>query len=179
MTREELAVTMIRALKLKGYDEASNGQQSLSFKDKIDISIWALPSVQQAVALGLLKGENGYFAPKRSTSRQEMAVIAMRATDTIQVLEAMDSEQEGSDSQIPNDNSGKVTETQGTITGTAGTEKVQGATAILEQRRAEHQVEEAEDRLIRVIRLIQPTRLLQEPTILLQSLLREVCLLRN
>ncbi|KAA8785360.1 hypothetical protein EC604_16060 [Paenibacillus amylolyticus] len=121
VTREELAVTMIRALKVKGYDGSSNGQRSLSFKDKTDISAWALSSVQQAVELGLLKGENGYFAPKRSTSRQEMAVIALRATDTIQVLEAASSEQEGSNSQGPNDTPGKVTETQGTITGTAGT----------------------------------------------------------
>ncbi|MEK3827783.1 S-layer homology domain-containing protein [Paenibacillus sp. FSL K6-1558] len=121
VTREQLAVTMIRALKVKGYDGLSDGQQSLSFKDSKDISAWALPGVQQAVGLGLLKGENGYFAPKRSTSRQEIAVIAVRTTDTIRVLRAGGSEKDGSNSQAPKDNPGKVTETQGTITGTVGT----------------------------------------------------------
>ncbi|WP_426334352.1 S-layer homology domain-containing protein [Paenibacillus silvae] len=122
VTREELAVTMIRTLQSIGYDGVSNQQRALSFKDTAAISAWALPSVQQAVELGILKGENGYFAPKRSTSRQEMAVIAVRATEAIKALnEAGGSEQGGSNPASPNQNSGKVTETQGTTSGSAGT----------------------------------------------------------
>ncbi|MEK3922438.1 S-layer homology domain-containing protein [Paenibacillus sp. FSL K6-2393] len=113
VTREELATTIIRALKAKGYDETLNLTKELSFKDTSDISAWALPSVQQAVKLGILKGDNGNFAPKRSTSRQEMAVIALRATEVIQALDEAASHGGTNSESNPNE-SGKVTEVQGT-----------------------------------------------------------------
>ncbi|MDR6715660.1 S-layer homology domain-containing protein [Paenibacillus sp. 2003] len=116
VTREELATTIIRALKAKGYDETINLTKELSFKDTSDISAWALPSVQQAVELGILKGDNGNFAPKRSTSRQEMAVIALRATEVIQALGEAAS-QGGTNSESNPDEPGKVTEVQGTTSG--------------------------------------------------------------
>ncbi|WKL00650.1 S-layer homology domain-containing protein [Paenibacillus amylolyticus] len=116
VTREELATTIIRALKAKGYDETLNLTKELSFKDTSDISAWALPSVQQAVELGILKGDNGNFAPKRSTSRQEMAVIALRATEVIQALDEAVS-QGGTNSESKPDEPGKVTEVQGTTSG--------------------------------------------------------------
>lgn len=116
VTREELATTIIRALKAKGYDETLNLTKELSFKDTSEISAWALPSVQQAVELGILKGDNGNFAPKRSTSRQEMAVIALRATEVIQALDEAAS-QEGVNSESKPDEPGKVTEVQGTTSG--------------------------------------------------------------
>ncbi|WP_339850505.1 S-layer homology domain-containing protein [Paenibacillus sp. FSL W7-1088] len=116
VTREELATTIIRALKAKGYDETLNLTKELSFKDTSDISAWALPSVQQAVELGILKGDNGNFAPKRSTSRQEMAVIALRATEVIQALDEAAS-QGGTNSESNPDEPGKVTEVQGTTSG--------------------------------------------------------------
>lgn len=116
VTREELATTIIRALKAKGYDETLNLAKELSFKDTSQISAWALQSVQQAVELGILKGDNGNFAPKRSTSRQEMAVIALRATEVIQALDEAAS-QEGANSESKPDEPGKVTEVQGTTSG--------------------------------------------------------------
>ncbi|WJM09906.1 S-layer homology domain-containing protein [Paenibacillus sp. PK1-4R] len=116
VTREELATTIIRALKAKGYDETLNLTKELSFKDTSDISAWALPSVQQAVKLGILKGDNGNFAPKRSTSRQEMAVIALRATEVIQALDEAAS-QGGTNPESNPDEPGKVTEVQGTTSG--------------------------------------------------------------
>ncbi|WP_405172110.1 S-layer homology domain-containing protein [Paenibacillus sp. FSL H8-0280] len=116
VTREELATTIIRALKAKGYDETLNLTKELSFKDTSEISAWALPSVQQAVELGILKGDNVNFAPKRSTSRQEMAVIALRATEVIQALDEAAS-QEGANSESKPDEPGKVTEVQGTTSG--------------------------------------------------------------
>lgn len=116
VTREELATTIIRVLKSKGYDEALQLTQELSFKDTSSISTWALPSVQQAVELGVLKGDNGNFAPKRPTSRQEMAVIALRTTEVIQALEEAASQ--GSANPESNVNKpGKVTEVQGTTSG--------------------------------------------------------------
>ncbi|WP_145319980.1 S-layer homology domain-containing protein [Paenibacillus xylanexedens] len=117
VTREELATTIIRALKVKGNDETSNQTKELLFKDTSDISAWALPSVQQAVALGILKGDNGNFAPKRSTSRQEMAVIALRTTEVIQALEAASQEGDRDNPESNPDEPGKVTEVQGTTTG--------------------------------------------------------------
>ncbi|UPK45580.1 S-layer homology domain-containing protein [Paenibacillus pabuli] len=116
VTREELATTIIRALKIKGYDEALNLTKPLSFKDTTHISAWALPSVQQAVELGILKGENGNFAPKRSTSRQEMAVIALRTTEVIKALDEAAS-QGGTNPESNSNEPGKVTEVQGTTSG--------------------------------------------------------------
>ncbi|WP_339303339.1 S-layer homology domain-containing protein [Paenibacillus sp. FSL R5-0519] len=116
VTREELATTIIRALKAKGYDEPLNLTKELSFKDTSDISNWALPSVQQAVELGILKGDNGNFAPKRSTSRQEMAVIALRTTEVIQVLDEA-ANQGGTNSESKPDEPGKGIEVQGTTLG--------------------------------------------------------------
>ncbi|MGO4730440.1 S-layer homology domain-containing protein [Paenibacillus sp. 2KB_22] len=116
VTREELATTIIRALKAKGYDETLNLTKELSFKDTSDISNWALPSVQQAVELGILKGDNGNFAPKRSTSRQEMAVIALRTTEVIQELDEA-ANQGGTNSESNPDEPGKGIEVQGTTSG--------------------------------------------------------------
>lgn len=116
VTREELATTIIRALKVKGYDEALHPTKVLSFKDTSNISAWALPSVQQAVELGILKGENGNFAPKRSTSRQEMAVIALRTPELLQALEEAAS-QGGANPESNSNEPGKVTEVQGTTSG--------------------------------------------------------------
>lgn len=116
VTREELATTIIRVLKSKGYDEALQLTQELSFKDTSSISTWALPSVQQAVELGILKGDNGNFAPKRSTSRQEMAVIALRTTEVIKALEEAAS-QGGANPESNANEPGKITEVQGTTSG--------------------------------------------------------------
>ncbi|WP_433923024.1 S-layer homology domain-containing protein [Paenibacillus taichungensis] len=116
VTREELATTIIRMLKSKGYDEALQLTKELSFKDTSSISTWALPSVQQAVELGILKGDNGNFAPKRSTSRQEMAVIALRTTEVIKALEEAASP-EGANPESNANEPGKVTEVQGTTSG--------------------------------------------------------------
>ncbi|MGC5770878.1 S-layer homology domain-containing protein [Paenibacillus pabuli] len=116
VTREELATTIIRALKAKGYDEEFNSTKELSFKDRSKISAWALPSIQQAVAWGILKGEHGNFAPKRSTSRQEMAVIALRTTEVIQALEEAASQGDDPESTHSNE-PGKITEVQGTTSG--------------------------------------------------------------
>ena len=92
----------------------------LSFKDASSISPWAADSVKQAVKLGLLKGENGQFAPKRATTRQEMAVIALRGSDAIKTLEQsseLDDAASGSDSDKPD----QVTEVEGTTTGSGVT----------------------------------------------------------
>ncbi|WJH30546.1 leucine-rich repeat domain-containing protein [Paenibacillus sp. CC-CFT742] len=92
----------------------------LSFKDASSISPWAADSVKQAVKLGLLKGENGQFAPKRATTRQEMAVIAWRGSDAIKTLE-QSSELDDAASDSDSDKPDQVTEVEGTTTGSGVT----------------------------------------------------------
>lgn len=120
VTREQLAVTLMRLIQFRGFTEAGGTNPMLSFKDASSISPWAADSVKQAVKLGLLKGENGQFAPKRATTRQEMAVIALRGSDAIKTLEQsseLDDAASGSDSDKPD----QVTEVEGTTTGSGVT----------------------------------------------------------
>ncbi|MGG4127371.1 S-layer homology domain-containing protein [Paenibacillus illinoisensis] len=116
VTREQLAVTLMRLIHFRGFTEAGGTNSMLSFKDASSISPWAVESVKQAVRLGLLKGENGQFAPKRPTTRQEMAVIALRGSDVIKTLEES-SELDDAASDSDSDKPDQVTEVEGTTTG--------------------------------------------------------------
>lgn len=119
VTREQLAVTLMRLIHFRGFTEAG-GNSMLSFKDASSISPWAAESVKQAVGLGLLKGEDGQFAPKRPTTRQEMAVIALRGSDAIKTLEES-SELDDAASDSRSDKPDQVTEVEGTTTGSGVT----------------------------------------------------------
>lgn len=125
VTREQLAVTLIRMIHFRGFTEAAGTSSMLSFKDASSISPWAVESVKQAVELGLLKGENGQFVPKRPTTRQEMAVIALRGSDAIRTLEES-SEQDAAASDPDSDKPEQVTEVEGTTTGSGAIENSGG-----------------------------------------------------
>ncbi|MEW4429619.1 S-layer homology domain-containing protein [Paenibacillus pabuli] len=120
VTREQLAVTLARLIHFRGFTEAGGTNSMLSFNDASSISPWAAESVKQAVELGLLKGENGQFAPKRPTTRQEMAVIALRGSDAIKTLE-QSSELDNAASDSDSDKPDQMTEVEGTTTGSGVT----------------------------------------------------------
>jgi len=75
VTRAEFAVMLMQGLK-----SADKGEP-LSFKDKDKIGSWAVPSVQQAVKLGIIKGyTDGTFRPNANITHAEMISMVMRAS---------------------------------------------------------------------------------------------------
>ncbi|GBG05792.1 hypothetical protein PAT3040_00277 [Paenibacillus agaridevorans] len=75
MTREEMAVLLLRAYQYKNpIQELSDETLLLSFKDRDEISNWAKKDVSRAIALGLMQGKgNGRFDPKSDAARSETA----------------------------------------------------------------------------------------------------------
>lgn len=53
------------------------------FTDITEVSDWAIDSVEKAVNIGLFQGdEKGYFNPKKSLSRAELALLILRFSET-------------------------------------------------------------------------------------------------
>ncbi|MEK4003320.1 polysaccharide lyase family 8 super-sandwich domain-containing protein [Paenibacillus sp. FSL H3-0333] len=74
VTRAEFTVMLAKALKLQ------NTEAALSFKDSDRIGSWAKTAVAQAVALGIIQGDNNSnFRPDAPMTRAEMAVMLARA----------------------------------------------------------------------------------------------------
>lgn len=83
ITREELAVMLYRAYQTKG--DASSLEEAPDLKDKQKISSWALQEVNEALALGLMKGHaNGMFTPQAKTTRAESAQAMLNLLDRLQ-----------------------------------------------------------------------------------------------
>jgi N-acetylmuramoyl-L-alanine amidase len=73
ISREEAAVILSRCIK----SVTSSEEVSVAFKDNSDISAWASDSVDQISKAGIMQGDtNGYFNPKKTLTRAEMAVLA-------------------------------------------------------------------------------------------------------
>ncbi len=77
ITREDMAVMIIRAL--KAYGKLPENAERKSFDDKNDISDYALESVEQLCGMGIINGiGDNKFAPKNNANRAEAAVIINR-----------------------------------------------------------------------------------------------------
>ncbi|MBL0385299.1 S-layer homology domain-containing protein [Tumebacillus sp. ITR2] len=75
ITREEMASMLMRAYEVKSGNKA-NGLLDLTFTDAGTISPWAKASIQGAVKLGFLAGEeNNRFLPQGKTTRAESAQV--------------------------------------------------------------------------------------------------------
>lgn len=79
ITREELAVIMVRVLKL----ENKLGTAPLyGYHDLAEISEWARESVALTTKLGIYEGyDDGYYRPKRIISREELCTIIIRSME--------------------------------------------------------------------------------------------------
>ncbi|MCE5172166.1 S-layer homology domain-containing protein [Paenibacillus profundus] len=79
ITREELSVMIVRALKL------TDGAQALTFTDRDAVAPWAHEAVKIAAGHNLVKGyPDGTFQPKQSVSRAEAALVMNRVMDKLQ-----------------------------------------------------------------------------------------------
>lgn len=81
VTREQIAAMMQRAVKAMKPDADQSTDGAEAFIDEKDISNWALDSVKFMSRQGLLKGANGRFGPKDSTTREQGIVIVVRTYD--------------------------------------------------------------------------------------------------
>ena len=80
VTREQLAAMLYRYAQYKGED-ISVGEDTnlLGFQDAGQISEWAVPAVQWAAGVGLLKGDDtGCLRPLDQAARSEFAAMLMR-----------------------------------------------------------------------------------------------------
>ena len=75
ITREEMAVMMVKFLKVSGKKLNVKGTAS-AFKDDINIESWAKDAVMEMAKLGLVKGmEDGSFSPKTQFTRAQVAQV--------------------------------------------------------------------------------------------------------
>jgi hypothetical protein len=76
ISREEMAVMVIRALEVKQGKKTSASSATAAFADAASISSWAAVYVNAAAELGLVQGrENNKFAPKAMMTRAESAQV--------------------------------------------------------------------------------------------------------
>jgi hypothetical protein len=78
VTRQEIAVMLLRALRLIGAPLAA-GTDGTTFADQADIPDWAAEAVSQAAGLDITEGdETGSFRPADPASRAEASVMLLR-----------------------------------------------------------------------------------------------------
>jgi len=87
VNREQITAMIARALKMKSTPALSAGtaEQIISrFKDKGDISPWAVPDIALAVSLGIASGSpEDAFAPQKPATRAEVAVMVLRMCNSL------------------------------------------------------------------------------------------------
>ncbi|WP_171654734.1 fibronectin type III domain-containing protein [Paenibacillus foliorum] len=85
ITRQEMAVMMSRALHMS---EASLAQvTSNSFRDNINISDWALKSVDEMVSTGIIQGmDDNRFAPVANATRAQTITMTKRLLQYLQFI---------------------------------------------------------------------------------------------
>ena len=81
VTREQIAAMMQRAVQAMKPDADISTAGAEAFKDEKDISNYAVEPVKFMSKQGLLKGTNGRFDPKSSTTREQAINIVVRTYD--------------------------------------------------------------------------------------------------
>lgn len=88
ITREQMAAILHRYMQYNNLDTtAGNDTNILSYSDSFSISEYAVPSVQWAVATGVMIGNgDGTFAPINNATRAEAAAVFVRTLEYINKL---------------------------------------------------------------------------------------------
>lgn len=82
ITRDEATVMIMRLLEYKNI-ELKNKDKKENFKDSKNIQDWAYDAILSLSGEGIIEGVgNGYFAPRRSINRAEVATILTRVLDS-------------------------------------------------------------------------------------------------
>ncbi len=82
LTREQAAVMLRRYAAFIGLDDGAVEEADLSaFTDGEEVSDWAAGAVRWAVALGILKGEEGALRPGAQITREQIAAVLLRFMD--------------------------------------------------------------------------------------------------
>lgn len=84
LTRQQVSLMMARVLRYSGID-TKQYEQAMTFKDINSIAPTARGDVSALVQLGIIEGENGYFAPSKAVTRAQLAEI-LRTTLAIASL---------------------------------------------------------------------------------------------
>lgn len=79
ITREEIATMVIRAIDYKNKSLLKDLKMPANFNDHSTIGAFAIESVYQAAALGVILGDKGKFYPKNNATRAEAAVMLYRS----------------------------------------------------------------------------------------------------
>ena len=72
ISRQEVIAMFVRMFKLSGKADLN------AFADAADVSNWAKPEMEAAVASGLIEGSNGKLNPKKPITRAELAAMIAR-----------------------------------------------------------------------------------------------------
>ncbi|NLB82457.1 MAG: S-layer homology domain-containing protein [Clostridiaceae bacterium] len=84
ITREEIAVTLVRAL---GLEQRLESEFEENFEDNTDIADWSKKSVYLLTQMGIFTGyDDGLFRPRDIITREELAVVIARALTKTGVL---------------------------------------------------------------------------------------------
>ncbi len=85
MTREEMAVAIVRAYHLSKEEAGSIEANNAMFSDQSTQAKWSGQAIQEAMSLGLLQGYPDHsFKPKAALSRAEAAAVVTKLLDLIE-----------------------------------------------------------------------------------------------
>ena len=85
LTRQQVSLIMARTLRYVGID-TKKYETAVSFRDINSIAPNARGDVSALVNLGIIEGENGYFAPSRQVTRAELAEILRNTLSIAQLM---------------------------------------------------------------------------------------------
>lgn len=87
ITREEMAVMMLRAMSYAGVMPTVSGSELAPFADRAKVSSWAKDGVVAAVKTGLIKGvTTTQLKPKDNATRAQAAVIVKRFLEFVDLM---------------------------------------------------------------------------------------------
>ena len=77
ISREEMAVMLVRYAKYKGVDVTPKGDLS-KFPDRASVSAWAKDAITWCVDNGIINGSDGKIVPQSNATRAQFAAIIAR-----------------------------------------------------------------------------------------------------
>jgi hypothetical protein len=87
ITREQMAVMAVRALKVGGKKLPNVPNRTLSFADHTDIGAWSREAISQLDAASLIQGlSDRTFAPHKETTRAESASLLKRILQHLEFI---------------------------------------------------------------------------------------------